>query len=145
MFSKLFKFNKKGKVKSPQKINFDLNRTALILAYEVARSDGDIDSKEILYLENLIAENENKTEIIRKLKDFSDNSSSFYNQIREINQNCSREEKEGIISILWEVAYSDEYLEVHEERIIRRIADLINIKDIRVLKLKNDSKNNASN
>ena len=43
--------------------------------------------------------------------------------------------------MLWDTAYSDEFLEVHEERIIRRIADLIMIKDVRVLRLKDDSKN----
>jgi uncharacterized tellurite resistance protein B-like protein len=39
------------------------------------------------------------------------------------------------------VAYADKILEVNEERLIRRIADLINIKDIEVLKIKDISKN----
>jgi uncharacterized tellurite resistance protein B-like protein len=38
------------------------------------------------------------------------------------------------------VAYADKILEVSEERLIRRIADLINIKDIEVLKIKDISK-----
>jgi uncharacterized tellurite resistance protein B-like protein len=41
---------------------------------------------------------------------------------------------------LWDVAYADTILEVNEERLIRRIADLINIKDLEVLKLKDQSK-----
>ena len=64
----------------------------------------------------------------------------FITLIKDINDNCSIEQKEGIIRMLWDVAYSDEFLEVHEERIIRRIADLIMIKDVRVLRLKDDSK-----
>ena len=36
--------------------------------------------------------------------------------------------------------YADGKLDVDEERLIRRVADLINIKDIDVLKLKDSSK-----
>jgi len=39
------------------------------------------------------------------------------------------------------VAYADKILEVSEERLIRRIADLIKIKDVEVLKIKDISKN----
>jgi len=39
------------------------------------------------------------------------------------------------------VAYADKILEVTEERLIRRISELIKIKDIEVLKIKNKSKN----
>ena len=41
---------------------------------------------------------------------------------------------------MWRTAYSDGRLDVDEERLIRRVADLINIKDIEVLKLKDSSK-----
>ena len=47
-----------------------------------------------------------------------------------------------LLEFLWDVAYADKILEVNEERLIRRIADLIHIKDIEVLKLKNNSKKN---
>ena len=55
--------------------------------------------------------------------------------------NFTKEEKENLILILGDIAFSDDELEVHEDRLIRRIADLINIKDVRVLKLKHESKN----
>ena len=42
---------------------------------------------------------------------------------------------------MWQIAYADGKLEVEEERIIRRLADLIRIKDLDVLKLKNADKN----
>ena len=38
------------------------------------------------------------------------------------------------------MAYADNILEIDEERLIRRIADLIKIKDIEVLKIKDISK-----
>ena len=42
---------------------------------------------------------------------------------------------------MWKIAYADGKLDVDEERLVRRVADLIRIKDIEVLKLKNLSKN----
>ena len=42
---------------------------------------------------------------------------------------------------MWKIAYADGKLDVDEERLIRRVADLIRIKDIEVLKLKGLSKN----
>jgi len=44
---------------------------------------------------------------------------------------------------MWKTAYADGRLDVDEERLIRRVADLIKIKDIEVLKLKDISKNNS--
>ena len=41
---------------------------------------------------------------------------------------------------MWKTAYADGNLEVNEEKLIRRVADLIKIKDIEVLKLKDSSK-----
>ena len=59
----------------------------------------------------------------------------------DINNDFSKEEKLSLISFLWDVAYADSKLDVDEERLIRRIADLIRIKDIEVLKLKDKAKN----
>ena len=42
---------------------------------------------------------------------------------------------------MWQTAYADGKLDVDEERLVRRVADLINIKDIEVLKLKDDARN----
>ena len=139
-FKNLFN-NKNIKNESLSKEGFDIHSTSLVLAYEVARSDGEIDINEIEYLKGLIDDSECKDEILNQLEEFTENNVSFYNLIKDINDNCSIDQKEKIIRLLWDVAYSDEFLEVHEERIIRRIADLIMIKDVRVLRLKDDSKN----
>ena len=42
---------------------------------------------------------------------------------------------------MWQTAYADGRLDVDEERLVRRVADLIKIKDIEVLKLKDEAKN----
>ena len=41
---------------------------------------------------------------------------------------------------MWKTAYADGRLDVDEERLVRRLADLIKIKNIEVLKLKDLSR-----
>lgn len=126
--------------------NFEVELIASVLAYEVARSDGEITYKESnLLLEETkkISEKvgKNKEEILVLIETYSKDSVSFYEFIEDINKNFTKDNKLALISFLWDVAYADSSLDVHEERLIRRIADLIRIKDIDVLKLKDRAKN----
>ena len=145
----LFNFFKKSSV-APEKTNNLSNHKFIgcVLAYEVARSDGNIDNNELGKIKN---------EIINKSKDLgldsdaifatiemnSNESISFNDFINLINKNFSLDEKEKMIKFLWETAYSDNILEVNEERLIRRIADMINLKDVKVLKLKSEARNKS--
>ena len=74
------------------------------------------------------------------MSEYSKNSISFHEFIEDINKDYSKEQKLSLIKFLWEVAYADNILEVNEERLIRRVADLIHIKDLDVLKLKHKSR-----
>jgi len=139
-------FKKKEKPVEEIKKKIDIELTASLLAYEIARSDGDIaDSELSLILEELkkISKKVKKTEddILRIIKNFSNNSVSFQEFIEDINRDFSKEDKLSLLSFLWSVAYADSILEVNEERLIRRIADLIHLKDIDVLKIKDRVKN----
>ena len=58
----------------------------------------------------------------------------------ESNLDYSKEEKISLLRFMWQTAYSDGVLDVDEERLVRRVADLIRIKDVEVLKLKHDAK-----
>ena len=73
----------------------------------------------------------------------SDESTSFNNFINEINENFSYEQKLELIRFLWQTAYADNVLDVDEERLVRRIADMIRIKDIQVLKLKDQARQSS--
>jgi uncharacterized tellurite resistance protein B-like protein len=139
---------KKNKVQqdAQQKPEFEIELIGAVLAYEIARSDGDISDSELsLLIEETkkIAVEVNKTdeEILSIIETYSKNSISFHEFIADINNDFSKEEKLSLISFLWDVAYADFKLDVDEERLIRRIADLIRIKDIEVLKLKDRAKN----
>ena len=115
------------------------------MAYEIARSDGEVSESELTVLLSEIKKiaadvGKSEDEILNIIEEYSKNSVSFYEFIEDINKDFSKEEKLSLIQFLWDIAYADAILEVNEERLVRRIADLINIKDLEVLKLKDRSK-----
>ena len=137
-------FSKEDSAVNEEKNEYDPLTIACMLAHEVARSDGNVSESELNSIKELILLNDrdDSEEILKKVSEFTNKSSSFYDFVKEINETFSNEEKENLISVLWDVSFADGILKTHEERLIRRIADLINIKDVRVLKLKHQSKIN---
>ena len=139
----MFSFFKKKEI-NDQKVeqaSFELELTAAVLAYEIARSDGEISNEELSVLmqevEKISAKvGKDKLEILNLVEEHSKNSVSFHEFIEDINKNYSKDEKTFLLRFMWKTAYADGKLDVDEERLVRRVADLIKIKDIEVLKLK---------
>ena len=142
----MFNFFKKKKPEIKENKNdFDIELTASILAYEIARSDGDISEPELAILLDEIKKISTKVgkepkKVLEIIEEYSKNSVSFYEFIDDINKDYSKDNKLSLIRFLYDVAFADKILEVNEERLIRRIADMIKIKDIEVLKIKDASK-----
>ena len=147
---KLFNFFKKKKVQDSdnKSVSFDFELTAAVLAYEIARIDGEVDEDELKILMNelvLIANKTNKdeSEILEIIESYSKNSVSFHDFVEDINKEYSKDQKINLLRFMWDVAYADSKLDIEEERLIRRVADLIKIKDIEVLKLKDNAKSES--
>ena len=145
----MFNFFKKNISKDidDKKASFEIELTAAVLAYEIARSDGDVGNEELKLLmeeikiiSNKVGKDEN--EIFKIIEIYSNDSVSFYEFVEDINSNYSKEEKHSLLKFMWDIAFADGKLDVNEERLIRRLADLIKIKDIEVLKLKDSAKAN---
>tara|TARA_Y100000591_G_scaffold319362_1_gene331343 strand:- start:371 stop:802 length:432 start_codon:yes stop_codon:yes gene_type:complete len=142
----MFKFFKKEKKEAAsEKPTFEIELTAAVLAYEIARSDGEISDKELSLLMQEIEKiskkvGRDKEEIFKIVEIYSNDSVSFHDFIEDINKNYSKEEKISLLRFMWQTAFSDGVLDVDEERLVRRVADLIRIKDVEVLKLKHDAK-----
>ena len=145
----MFSFFKKSQQKDvPENVNssFEIELTAAVLAYEIARIDGEISNeelnilmKEIKIIANKVKKDEK--EILKIIEIYSNDSVSFYEFVEDINKNYTKDDKLSLLNFMWKIAYADGTLEVNEEKIIRRLADLIKIKDLEVLKLKDDAKN----
>ena len=80
-------------------------------------------------------------EIFKIIEVYSRDSVSFHEFVEDINNNYSKKEKLDLLHFMWKMAYADNKLDVDEEKLIRRMADLIKIKDIEVLKLKDFFRN----
>ena len=128
---------------------FELELTASVLAYEIARIDGDVSNYELEVLMREIEKisekvGKDKLEVLEIVETYSSDSVSFYEFIEDININFSKDEKISLLKFMWDIAYADGKLDVDEERLVRRVADLIKIKSTEVLKLKDLSKNNTN-
>ena len=140
----MFSFFKKKEEKKEKPKNLKL--IALCLVYEVANADNDIDDREMdIILEKIKNTIDiivlNEKEIYNVIKEESDKRVSFYDIIHDINTNLDKEEKIKILRLLWEIAYADKALDVDEERIIRRSAEMLGIRPSIVLQTKEEIKN----
>ena len=143
----MFNFFKKNKTeqKNDDGASFEIELTAAVLAWS-CRSDGEVSDTELNVLMEEIGiiskkVGKDQSEILKIIKIYSENSVSFYEFVHDINKNYSKEEKILLLKFVWKIAYADGQLDVNEEKLIRRLADLIKIKDIEVLKLKDLIKN----
>ena len=142
----IFKRKKSAAIESNQSSGFEIELTAAVLAYEIARSDGDISDSELsILMEEIekIAEKveKDKFEILKIVEIYSEDSVSFHDFIEDINKNYLKDQKLSLLKFMWKIAYADGKLDVDEERLVRRVADLIKIKNFEVLKLKDLLKN----
>ena len=140
----MFNFFKKKEEKKEKPKNLKL--IALCLAFEVANADNDIDIREKDLILEKIKESIDVTiltekEIFDVIQEESQKRVSFYDIIHDINKNLDKKEKIDVLKMLWEIAYADKVLDVDEERIIRRSAEMLGIKPSIVLQTKEEFKN----
>ena len=140
----MFSFFKKKEEKKEKPKNLKL--IALCLAFEVANADNDIDEQESDLLLEKIKESIDLTvltekEIFAVIQEESEKRVSFFDIINDINKNLDKKEKINVLKLLWEIAYADKVLDVNEERIIRRSAEMLGIKPSIVLQTKEEFKN----
>ena len=140
---KFFKKNNQAEVENENN-EFDYDLLSVYLAYEVARADGDIDLKEMGvlrdFVESSLKDNRNVDDVINDIEQYSQDNASLHDLITEINSSFNKNEKHFLISSLWTVAYATNGLDKYEDALIRKITDLLSIKHVDMLKLKEDVK-----
>ena len=140
----MFSFFKKKEEEKEKPKNLKL--IALCLAFEVANADNDIDVRERDLILEKIKESIDvsvltEKEIFNVIQEESEKRVSFYDIIHDINKNLDKKEKVDVLKMLWQIAYADKVLDVDEERIIRRSAEMLGIKPSIVLQTKEEFKN----
>ena len=127
MLKNLFK-----KKQSLDVINTHEADVALRLMFEIAISDGTLDSSELKLIkkraDKLASEDIKASSIVKKIIDETEESVSFYPSIKKINDTHSKEEKIELLKVLWELVTADSVVDAYEENLYFQIAELIQIK-----------------
>ena len=127
MFKKFFQ-----KKESIEHVNIHQNDVALRLLFEIAISDGKLDSSELNLIkkraDKIIIGNEKASTIIKKIIDESETSVSLYPTIKKINETHTKEEKYELLKNLWELVAIDDVIDMYEESLYFKIAELIKVK-----------------
>ena len=127
MLKNLFK-----KKQSLDVINTHEADVALRLMFEIAISDGTLDSSELKLIkkraDKLASEDLKASSIVKKIIDETEESVSFYSSIKKINDTHSKEEKIELLKVLWELVTADSVVDAYEENLYFQIAELIKIK-----------------
>ena len=127
MLKNLFK-----KTQSLDVINTHEADVALRLMFEIAISDGTLDSAELKLIkkraEKLSSEDVKASVIIKKIIDETEESVSFYPSIKKINDSHTNEEKIELLKVLWELVKADSVVDAYEENLYFKIAELIKVK-----------------
>ena len=105
---------------------------ALRLMFEIAISDGTLDSAELKLIkkraDKVATEDLKASTIVKKIIDETEESASFYPSIKKINDSHSYEEKIELLTVLWELVTADSVVDAYEENLYFKIAELIKIK-----------------
>ena len=127
MLKNLFK-----KKQSLDVINTHEADVALRLMFEIAISDGKLDSSELRLIkkraDKLASEDLKASRIVKKIIDETEESVSFYPSIKKINDTHTKEEKVELLKVLWELVTADSVVDAYEENLYFQIAELIKIK-----------------
>ena len=121
------------KQKKPLKV-LDIHEAdvALRLMFEIAISDGTLDSAELNLIkkraDKIATEDLKASTIVKKIIDETEESVSFYPSIKKINDSHSYEMKIELLKVLWELVTADSVIDAYEENLYFKIAELIKIK-----------------
>lgn len=126
----MFNFLKRNTLDLKEKDD-DIHLYALRLLIHLALSDGEIDELEINALKDFVNEKSLDSNISLYLDKEIDNvklSSSFFNEIHEINSKLDKNKKLELLEKIWKLILVDGEIDPYEENLFYRIGDLLGIK-----------------
>ena len=137
----MFNFLKKNKEVSEEIKNVDF--VALDLLMHVALADGGIAKDEIDNVLQYIQENypnDDKEKTYLNAYKRMNNSTSFFEEIKGINTNFKRSQKENLLKDIWMLIIADGEIDPYEENLFYRIGELLKIKRSTLNKIKSGFK-----
>ena len=115
----------------------------LRLMFEIAMSDGKLDTSEITILkkraEHVSTEEEKASDVIKRVIDEAAESSSLYPTVQEINKEFCFDQKVEVLKNLWELIAIDGIINHYEENLYFKIAELIRVKRSKANQIKQET------
>jgi uncharacterized tellurite resistance protein B-like protein len=139
MFKNLFRKSESGDL-----LNNDKQRDVVLrLMFEIAMSDGNLDTSELQLLkkraELISSEGSKASDIIKQVIEESKSSVSLYPTVTKINEEYSVDQKKEVLKKLWELVAADGIINHYEENLYFKIADLIKIKRSQANQIKQEA------
>ncbi len=111
------------------------------LLYEVARMDFHVHDKELARLQQLLQikfqlSPAETADLIAATQRQAEDTHSYYDFTRLINQRFSYERKIDLIEMMWQIALVDQTIDKYEEHLIRKVADLLYVSHVDFIQAK---------
>jgi uncharacterized tellurite resistance protein B-like protein len=140
LFKAIFK---KKSSKNEEKI--DENLACAILLIEVSYADFKIDNTEInsiisLFEKNFKLSKQESEWLNDKALNLHKDTNCLRKYIKIINNNYTKDQKNNLIKMAWQVARADNIVDKHEEYMIRKLSDLLYVDHIDFIKSKISTK-----
>lgn len=125
-----------------------LNLIAAALMVEVARADfreDVVESErifELLKQEFSLTPEEAELLMNRATREV-DEAVSLYEFTRVMNDKLSEQEKRQVLRLMWQVAFVDQYLHRYEDHLIRKVAELVYVPTVEMLRIRQDVEEEA--
>lgn len=104
--------------------------SALLL--EMTHMDGEIWPEQRAAVESVVLEHfelpvGEAEELLQLAEDERADSTDYYQFTSLINNHYTPAQKVRLVELLWQIAYANEELHMHEEHLVRKIADLLHV------------------
>ena len=114
----------------PRRADAEKRLAVATLLVEIARADFAVDSSERIAIRRMLGaayglDPEAAGDLLARAERSAEESVSMYEYTSRLNEELSREDKIGIVEMLWEVAFADGCLDKYEEHLVRKAADLL--------------------
>ena len=121
-----------------------------VLLVEMVRMDGEVQEAERAVVQRAVREKfglslEDAATLIRLAEEEAQQSTDYFQFTSLINKQFTPEQKERLIEHMWGVAYADADLNVYEEHLVRKIADLLYVSHGAYIAAKLRARDSAAN
>ena len=123
----------------------DLKLAAATLMFEVVRSDGQIQSTELIAMgevlrEQFKLEQEDIDNMLELARQSSSEAVSLQGFTREICDNWGNAKRARLLEHLWIIALADRTVDAHERHLVRKVASLLYLNEMQIVHAKEAAK-----